>query len=145
MPVTRAQLTAVTDVTAGATIPATSMGWYLDVGASGGIAMRMVSDPKSFNGIVSFAPLLTSGDACSPSGTSRIFAVDFATGKSALIGGEAFVQYTTAITDVRFVGVGRTVRLIAGDVQGVLRNVGFTPPAGVSLRLLNWREVPTID
>jgi type IV pilus assembly protein PilY1 len=145
MPVTRAQLTAVTDVTVGVTLPNTSMGWYLDLGSSGGIGLRMVSDPKSFNGIVSFAPILTTGDACSPSGTSRIFAIDFGTGKSALIGSVAYVQYTTAITDLRFVGVDRVARLIAGDVQGVLRNVGFTPPAGVNLKLLNWREVPTAD
>lgn len=59
--------------------------------------------------------------------------------------GAPFVQYGTAITDLKFVSVGGRGRLISGDVGGDLRNIGFKPPAGTALRLLNWREVPTAD
>ena len=145
MPVTRTGLTAVTNLTSGAAIPANALGWYLDLGVESGIGLRMVGSPTAFNGIVAFSSLLTSRDACSPSGQSRIYAIDYGSGRSALIGGEAFVQYGTAITDLKFVGVDGVVRLVSGDVRGDLRNVGFTPPAGQNLRLLNWREVPTAD
>ena len=146
MPITRSQLTALTDLTTGVSLPTTSQGWYLDLGLSGGIGLRVVSPATAFNGIVAFSSLLTTGDACSPSGTSRIYAIDFGTGKSALTPvGTAYVAYNSAITDLKFIGVDRVARLISGDVLGVLRNIGFTPPSSVSLRLLNWREVPTVD
>jgi len=129
----------------GTVVPADSLGWYLDLGTEGGIGLRMVASPTAFNGIVAFSSLLTSGDACSPSGQSRVYAIDFNTGRTVLASGAAFAQYGTAITDLKFVGVDGRVRLISGDVRGDLRNVGFTPPAGTALRLLNWREVPTAD
>jgi type IV pilus assembly protein PilY1 len=55
------------------------------------------------------------------------------------------VQSTTAITDLKFVGVDGKVRLISGDVRGDLDKIPFTPSTGPTLRLLNWREVPTVD
>ena len=145
MPVTRSGLTAVTNLVSGTVVPTESLGWYLDLGTEGGIGLRMVASPTAFNGIVAFSSLLTSGDACSPSGQSRIYAIDFNTGRTALADGAAFVQSTTAITDLKFVSVDGTVRLISGDVRGNLDKIGFTPPAGTTLRLLNWREVPTAD
>lgn len=145
MPVTRSTLTAVTNLVSGTVVPTDSLGWYLDLGTEGGIGLRMVASPTAFNGIVAFSSLLTSGDACSPSGQSRIYAIDFNTGRTALADGGAFVQSTTAITDLKFVGVDGKVRLISGDVRGNLDKIPFTPPSGPTLRLLNWREVPTID
>ncbi|MGJ3702298.1 PilC/PilY family type IV pilus protein [Variovorax sp. AFSI2.2] len=145
MPVTRSALTAVTNLVSGTVVPTDSRGWYLDLGTEGGIGLRLVASPTAFNGIVAFSSLLTSGDACSPSGQSRIYAIDFNTGRTALASGAAFVQSTTAITDLKFVGVDGTVRLISGDVRGNLDKIGFRPPAGTTLRLLNWREVPTAD
>ena len=145
MPLTRSALTAVTDLVDGAVVPNDSLGWYLDLGVQGGIGLRMVASPTAFNGIVAFSSLLTSGDACSPSGQSQVYAIDFNTGRTVLTTGAPFVQYSTAVTDLKFVSVDGRVRLISGDVRGDLRNVGFTPPAGTALRLLNWREVPTAD
>jgi type IV pilus assembly protein PilY1 len=55
------------------------------------------------------------------------------------------VQSATAITDLKFVGVDGNVRLISGNVRGDLDKIPFTPPSGLTLRLLNWREVPTVD
>lgn len=145
MPVTRSGLTAVTNLVDGNVIPDSSRGWYLDLGAEGSIGLRMVASPTAFNGIVAFSSLLTTGDACSPSGQSRVYAIDFNSGRTALTSGEAFVQNSTAITDLKFVGVDGTVRLISGDVRGDLRKINFTPPSGTTLRLLNWREVPTAN
>jgi len=55
------------------------------------------------------------------------------------------VQSTTAVTDLKFVGVDGNVRLVSGDVRGDLREIDFTPSTGPTLRLVNWREVPTAD
>ncbi|WGT63800.1 PilC/PilY family type IV pilus protein [Variovorax paradoxus] len=145
MPVTRSGLTAVTNLVSGTVVPTDSRGWYIDLGSQGSIGLRMLASPTAFNGIVAFSSLLTSGDACSPSGQSRIYAIDYNSGRTALASGAAFVQSTTAITDLKFVGVDGTVRLISGDVRGNLDKIGFNPPAGTALRLLNWREVPTAD
>lgn len=145
MPVTRSGLTGITDLVSGTVVPADSRGWYIDLGAQGGIGLRMVASPIAFNGIVAFSSLLTSGDACSPSGQSRIYAIDYNTGRTALADGAPFVQSTTAVTDLKFVGVDGNVRLVSGDVRGDLREIDFTPSTGPTLRLVNWREVPTAD
>lgn len=148
-PLGRADLTALSDTNLISTTAndfGSTLGWYLDLGATSSIAWRLTSSPTAYNGTVAFSTLLTTGDACSPSGQSRIYAIDFGSGKSVLTPtGTAYVSVSAAVTDLRFVGVDRVVRLIAGDVQGTLRNVGFTPPASVGLRLLNWREVPTLE
>ncbi|MGJ7509492.1 PilC/PilY family type IV pilus protein [Variovorax sp. GT1P44] len=146
-PITRTQLTAVTDVLSGVSLPATSLGWYLDLGVdtTTGIAWRVVNNSTTFSGIVSFAPLLTTGDACSPSGQSRLYALNFATGQSVLTNSTAYVSYPNALTDIKFLGVDGTARLVTGDVKANLKKVDFTLPAGQGIRLLNWREVPTVD
>ena len=41
--------------------------------------------------------------------------------------------------------VDGTARLVTGDVKAKLEKVDFTLPAGQGIRLLNWREVPTVD
>lgn len=145
MPATRSTLTAVTDLVGGTVVPDDSRGWYIDLGTQGGIGLRMVASPIAFNGIVAFSSLLTSGDACSPSGQSQIYAIDYNTGRTALADGAPFVQSTTAVTDLKFVGVDGNVRLVSGDVRGDLREIDFTPSTGPTLRLVNWREVPTAD
>ena len=145
-PITRSSLTTVTDLIAGVALSNTSMGWYTELGSSSNIGWRVVLNPISYNGIVTFSSLLTSGDACSPSGQSRIYAIDFGTGKSILTpAGTTFVSSASAITDLRFIKVDKTVRLVSGDVQGILGNVPIAPPSSLSVRLLNWREVPTVD
>lgn len=144
-PVTRADLTPILNLASGATLPSNSMGWYLDLGKDSGIGLRLVNNPVAFDGIVAFASLLTTGDACSPGGTSRIYAIDFSNGSSALVPAGDFVNFTTSITDLRFISVDGKARLVAGDVKGTLKNIGFRPPTSVGLRLLNWREVPTVD
>ncbi len=144
-PITRADLTAVTDLATGVTLSTTSKGWYLDLGTQSGVGLRMVNNPTAAGGIVAFASLQTTGDACSPAGLSRVYAIDFSNGSSALVPDGPFVGFTSSITDLRFISVDGKVRLVAGDVKGVLTNIGFKPTPGSGLRLLNWREVPTVD
>ncbi|WP_076999888.1 PilC/PilY family type IV pilus protein [Variovorax sp. KK3] len=149
-PVVRGNMTALSDTTliSGTANDFTNkVGWYLDLGTTSSIAWRSVANATSFNGIVSFASLLTTGNACSPSGQSRIYAVNFGTGKSVLtpIGTVSYVSNSAAITDLKFLSVDGRVRLVAGDVQGALRNIGVQTGGGTTVRLLNWREVPTVD
>lgn len=144
-PITRSGLTQINNLATGETLSATSMGWYLDLGFESGIGWRVVNNSTAYDGIIAFAPLLTTGDACSPAGVSRVYAIDFANGSSALTDGAAYQTFTSSITDLRFVSVDGRARLIAGNVRGGLDNIGFRPPTSVGLRLLNWREVPTVD
>ncbi|MET1023928.1 MAG: PilC/PilY family type IV pilus protein, partial [Pseudoxanthomonas sp.] len=144
----RADLTPVLNLSTGVTLSSVSRGWFVDFGldATTGIGWRMVNNATTFSGIVAFAPLLTTGDACSPSGSSRLYVIDFANGQSVLTpAGTPYSVYTNALTDIKFLGVDRQVRLVTGDVKGVLKREGFSMPPGQGIRLLNWREVPTVD
>lgn len=148
-PVTRSLLTQVTEANLKGTTPISfgnTQGWYLDLGKDTTIAWRMVLNPTSFNGVVVFSTLLTTGNACSPSGQSRIYAVNFGSGTSALLPvGTAYVAYSSAITDIQIVNNDGKMQGIAGDVDGKLHPPKINFGGGTSLRLLNWREVPTID
>jgi type IV pilus assembly protein PilY1 len=146
MPVTRSQLTQVTNLTTGVTLSASSRGWYIDLGndAATGVGWRMVTNPATFSGIVSFAPMLTTADACSPSGRSRLYSVDLATGRSVLTG-IGYSEYTSTITDIKFVNIDGSVRQITGTNNADRKKEPFELPAGLGVRLLNWREVPTVD
>jgi type IV pilus assembly protein PilY1 len=144
-PVTRDDLTAIANVTTGAAIPSTSKGWYIDLGAESSVGWRLVNNPTAYDGLVAFAPLLTTGDACSPSGISRIYVIDFANGKTALVSGDGYQTLSSSLTDLRFVAVDGKARLVAGNSRGELDKVPFLGATGVGLRLLNWREIPTVD
>ncbi|GBU14797.1 hypothetical protein AwPolaro_01750 [Polaromonas sp.] len=148
-PVTRSVLTEVTDLTQGALV-STSIGWYTEFGFNDDNtnAWRLTSSPIAYNGIVAFSTLLTSSDVCNPSGQSRIYALDFNTGKSVLTVNSVSVSYvgsSNAVTDLKFVKIDGAVRLISGDVQGNLRSHTIALPSNSLLRLLSWREVPTVD
>jgi type IV pilus assembly protein PilY1 len=156
-PITRANLTQVTDVTAGVTLATGSKGWYIDLGITSGVAQRVILNPVVFNGIVSFATLLTSGDACSPTGQSQIYAVNYATATSVLGNSTVTINGTTvsavggiialpsAVVNLKFASLNGKIEQIAGTNTGtvvqVYGNLSVTP----ATRLLNWREVPTVD
>lgn len=145
-PITRSQLTQVTDVTAGITLSNTSKGWYFDLGTAGAVGWRMVINPVAFNGMVGFSSLLTAGDACSPSGQSRVYAVNYGTGRSVLLpASTGFVSVSSSVIDLRFVSVDGTTRIIAGTTKGDTKKVDADLASGISLRLLNWREVPAMN
>lgn len=147
-PIGRNRLVANPDWVTGFTgATATTMGFYTDLGRdANNVAWRIVSDPSSFLGIVTFAPTLPSlDDACSPSGRSRVFAGDFTTGLSRLITSTGSVmnyyESTDVVTDSKFLSVGGKPYLIIGTKSGELRRPQGEFGSTVGLRRINWREV----
>jgi type IV pilus assembly protein PilY1 len=129
----------------------TEIGWFVDLGAiAAGPGWRVISDSSSFFGIVAFPAMVpSSGDACKPSGSNRIYAIDLGTGASVLRSGDALITYSDVlggvITNLRFYSIAGKPRLLggndAGETVGLTGNFG----PGVGLRRLNWREVPLSD
>lgn len=126
---------------------ATQAGWYIELATgAGGNGWRVVNDPSAAFGVVTFASSLPSGDACNPSGSSRIYAVDLGTGKSVLTSGpDTFVSFSTAltstVTDLRFYSVAGISRLIAGSDVGEVRAIQGAFGQRRGTRFINWREV----
>lgn len=148
-PATRAQMTPVADVLEGINLTVSSRGWYLDLGTSGTgantVGWRMVSPPTAYNGVVAFASMLTTGDACSPSGTSRVYALNFSTGKSVISPAAPYESFDNSVTDLKFVSLNGRPLLIAGDNQGGIKKVGADLTGSATTKLLNWRELPTVE
>jgi type IV pilus assembly protein PilY1 len=149
-PITRDSLGALTeDNLTGKTVftLGSQLGWYLDLGkdTASGITWRVTLGATSFNGVAVFSSLLTMGDACSPSGQSRIYAVNYGSGTTALTSNDPFVGYTSAITDIQIINNNGKMQGIAGNVKGEVNQPPIDFGKGTLLRLLNWREVPTID
>jgi type IV pilus assembly protein PilY1 len=149
-PITRSNLEANTNLINGiGDSPSKPMGWYFDLSASGGIAERInVPLTATSDGIVGFAANLPNGNACSPAGTSKAFAVSFADGKSAItINGSAvsYVGLSYAITDIAFRSVDGTIRLLAGTTEGTVQKVGESYAGKSTFGRLNWRGIPTAD
>jgi len=153
LPITRSHLANNTDLTVGISSSTTKpMGWYYDLGptGSGVIAERVDVQPTATSdGIVGFAANLPNGDACSPAGTSRVFAISFANGLSALLDTSGTtvqsISLTSNVTDVAFLNVGGKTRLYAGSGNGTITKIGTEFPGSTSYKRLNWREVPTAD
>lgn len=148
-PATRSDLTPVTDVLTGISLSGTSRGWYIDLGTNGTgsntVGWRIVTPPVAYNGVVAFSSMLTTGDACSPSGKSRVYVLDFTTGKTKLSPTAPYQAFTNSVTDLRFVSLNGRPLLIAGDNQGGIQKVGADLSGSSSIKLLNWRELPTVD
>lgn len=152
-PVSRSHLVNNTNLITGITGSTDKpMGWYynLSADATSGIAERVNVQPTATSdGIVGFAANLPNGDACSPAGTSRIFAVNFANGTSALFDSSGnpltSVSLTSSVTDLSFANVQGTTRLYAGTGSGTVTKVGNAFQGATAYKRLNWREVPTAD
>lgn len=149
-PVTRSVLGELTESNLTGTTAfslGTNQGWYLDLGkdAGSGITWRVTLGATSFNGVVVFSSLLTTGDACSPSGQSRIYAVNYGSGTTALTTGVSYISYSSAITDIQIINNNGKMQGIAGNVKGEVNQPPIDFGKGTGVRLLNWREVPTID
>jgi type IV pilus assembly protein PilY1 len=158
-PITRANLTPITNAQLSSSIPnpilsTGPMGWYTDLGidAASGIGWRVVLNPQAFNGIVTFATSLTTAtDPCSPQGSSRVYAVDYATVQSVLqptvTGGPtpSFDQYVLAAINLRFTGANGNPEIIVGFTKGAPEKVPASLTGTLATRLLNWREVPTVE
>ena len=150
-PVTRSTLQQVTDVTAGAPSPA-AQGWYTDLGTTSNVGWRVVVNPVAYSGIASFSTLLPQGDACSPGGKSRVYAINYGSGTSVLTTTNssttiiAYASFDNAITDLSFVTtVPNNPELVAGTSVGAVTPVPANLGSAIATRLLNWREIPTVE
>jgi type IV pilus assembly protein PilY1 len=95
---------------------------------------------------VAFAAVLPNGNACNPSGSTRIHAVQFGSGKSVLLQGEQPIAYSQQIggmvTDLGFYSVDGKPRLVGGSDAGQVGSPPGNFGAAMTLRRLNWRELP---
>jgi type IV pilus assembly protein PilY1 len=154
-PVGRARLAQnTTPVTAGITFdPLTQMGWYEELGAGdNGIGWRVTSDSATFAGSVAWAATLPDGSVCNPSGSSRVYTRDFAGASTTVLGATAaglspvaFVTFSGTVTDLRYLSVGGKARLLSGTDLGSVTKVDISAIPGLSLRRLNWRELPIVE
>ncbi|MGJ3699450.1 hypothetical protein [Variovorax sp. AFSI2.2] len=118
----------------------------LGTDSSSGIAWRMITSPTTTSGVVAFASTLTTADACSPSCTSRVYVVNFGTGQSALENSAAYISVSYAVTDLRFTSSSNDgTTLSVGSSTGTVENLKVSLSSSLSLRLLNWREVPVVE
>ena len=150
-PITRTNLTQITNITAGATIPSTSKGWYYDLPAG----YRVLTMPVSYAGAVAFPALLpAASDPCNPTGSTEVYAVNYSTGQSVInstttgSGSNTVVAYqsfTNQVTTLAFLNTNANgVQLVAGDSKNNVSTVS-TASYAVATRTLNWREIPTPD
>lgn len=148
----RTDLTGVTSFLSELGDSASPMGWYHDFGSGSGtsIAERVVVEGDVALGMVAFSATLPNGDACEPAGSSRTFAVRFATAKSAMVDASGatvgYVSDTDTTTDLLFTkdSDGTTTSLTRGSTSSGVTNT--TVDNGVSkFRFLSWREISTVD
>jgi type IV pilus assembly protein PilY1 len=161
-PITRANLAENTDVAVGVTVAGDQMGWYLELGLGAGPrGWRVVSDQATASGLVSFASVLPGGgDACSPSGNSRIYALNLNNGISGIpaVNGVAtrFIEVPGVNVDLRFLAVsprgpdGRvsgpaTLVIGYGQANGAFGFRGLPGASPDAFRRINWRELPLIN
>lgn len=141
--------------------PVNPLGWYYDLSmTSNGSAERINIDPAANFGTVVFAANLPNGDACSPSGTNRVFAVNLGTGQSVLTdtNGQR-IQFSSLVTgvatEVGFISLNRTpgsnstgvsgTRIIVGGSNGDPASAGIGNYTSTPVQQINWRELPSAD
>jgi type IV pilus assembly protein PilY1 len=154
-PIIRSNLTGVTasGLVAGIVLSSTAKGWYIDLGtdATSGIAWRVNINPKAYNGTVSFAALLPSGNACNLTGQGEIYSVNFATATSVMIAQPTgYYATTSAVVNLNYIGLsssgsGSSAELIAGLASGAVVKIPDNLAEIVATRLLNWRELPSAE
>lgn len=152
-PITTTKLKELTDLTQKVTLDlANEIGWFVDLGrVAGGPGWRVISDSTSFLGTVAFTAMVPSTDsACEPSGSSRVYAIDLGSGSSKLLNSAGVVvPYLSTlpgvVTDLRFYSVAGKPRLLAGTDTGATGAMPGQWTPGVTLRRLNWREIPLAD
>ena len=158
-PITRANLTPISNAQLSSSTPnpilsTAPAGWYTDLGidAGSGIGWRVILNPQAFNGIVTFATSLTTAtDPCSPQGSSRVYAVDYGTVDSVLqpsvVGGPipSYDTYAVAAINLRFAGANGNPEIIVGFTKGAPEKVPASLTGTLATRILNWREIPTVE
>ncbi len=155
-PITRSTLQSNTNaLTSVAFDPTTKMGWYEDIGlttSSDGAGWRMVADATTLAGTVAFAAILPNASVCSPSGDSRVYGRDYASGATSIQAPNStastptlFVSQAGIVTDLRYLSVRGKAELISGTDTGAVGKIKINPIGGPSLRRLNWRELQIVN
>jgi type IV pilus assembly protein PilY1 len=151
-PLTRSKLRELTDLTTRVTLDlSTEIGWWVDLGATAGLGWRVISDPSSFYGEVSFSTMVpTITDACSPKGQGRIYTIDLGTGKTKLLSATntpmAYASgFSGAVTDLRNLSVDGNRALGYGTENGETGQLKTEPRTPVPTRRINWRELQLAD
>ncbi|MGC3963858.1 MAG: PilC/PilY family type IV pilus protein [Rhodocyclaceae bacterium] len=147
-PISRTNLTAVSDITAGVSIASTSMGWYYDLPGtnSSNQTERIVSNFSVNGSLVMWLGSTPNGvDVCDPGWTTSIYVANMATGQSALVNsnGNIIAKITTsfAATGVVFGRVGNQIRIIVTDDKGNTQTVGEPLGGGSRPKFVNWRAL----
>ena len=129
-------------------------GWYIDLGTdtTSGYAWRVDVKPAAYNGTVSFAAFLPTGTACALGGLGEIYSVNYATATSVLTSQPTgFYSVSAAVVNLNYIGLtsasssSTSAELIAGLANGTVIKIPQTLNTIVATRLLNWREVPTVQ
>jgi type IV pilus assembly protein PilY1 len=151
-PLQRGNLRKLTDIRTKTTLNlATEIGWWFDLGASAGLGWRVLQDPSSFYGEVSFPTMLPSiADACSPSGKGRIYTIDLGTGQSTVVNasGTTVAYYESSsgsVTDLNNYSVGGKRKIYYCTDSGICGLVDAKPIAAQAPRRMNWRELLLAD
>jgi len=148
LPITRNSLTALTDLTAGITLSATSLGWYYDLtgSSSNGGTERIVVSPSTATGlnVVAWVTLTPANDPCSLQGA--LYAVSYS-GASVLLGSDGsvmkYLNTTAAPTGVQLMmNSDGTVSAAATTADGktINKKLGGSSTAN-QIKRVNWREI----
>lgn len=150
-PATRARMVNVTPPDDGSAIPAvtSTAGWYVNLGVEGtgtnAVNWRVISPYTAFSSSVAFSTTLPTGDACNPSGKSRVYAMDFGSGRTKLVDANgnnlSYISVEGVVTDLNFIRVGGKTRLIYGTSKGDAGKAPGDFDERVLRKLLNWREI----
>ncbi|MDP2070543.1 MAG: PilC/PilY family type IV pilus protein [Methylotenera sp.] len=153
-PVTRSQMVDNTSTVATTGVIADSskpMGYYIDLGSNGASPYRVNVEMISSAGVVAFAANSLGGDACNPSGSNKLYALAYGSGKSAILdsGGNVIASYpgTGLATNVSFFRKDgtSTSRISISNDAGNSDNIQVNPASATGFTPLNWRELPTSD
>lgn len=154
-PIGRSQLNDNTSGTSGIGInPAKPMGYYIDLGhGANGVGYRVNVEMQSGAGIIAFIANLTGGDACTPSGSNRLYALTYGTGKSVLSNNTnpvKFIVGSSLGTGVLLYKTGGTdgstsINYNVSDDSGGNTSGKIDSTGAIGFMQLNWRELPTAD
>lgn len=147
-PIGRSNLVQNSSLTVGiGSSPASPMGWYHDLAVSNNIAERVNVQPISNGNVLVFGANLPNGQACSPSGSGTVYALDFPTGQTVLEDADGNLvgsnsAFVGVITDIAIQRVGGKLRIYAGSSTGQILNPKAKLSGSGAVRILNWRELP---
>lgn len=150
-PITRSQLSAVTDVTVGlGSKPAEYMGYYVDFGPAqaDAIAERVDVAMVANAGVIVVPVNRPTGEPCEPSGTGRVMALTLSAGKSVFVDGTTTVPYYAAdgvVRDLAILSINGRARVYVGNDKGQMKKLDWNLTPAIDAKRLNWREVPTTN